>query len=481
MRYGLYLPEARVRGAVLGVLLLAAPVAAAAQDALTARIDAALLRMGPHATAAVRVLAPSRGAVLYERNPDLSLNPASNEKLLTSAAALAKLGPEYRFSTRVLASAPVKDGVLRGDLTLQGGGDPVLTTEHLAALADRVHAAGIRRVTGKLLADDYRYDAERLGNGWNSDDEPFYYSAQISALSVNRNVLTVDVSPGPEPGAPVIVGVQPVPDHMKILSSAVTGAPGSQTRIDVTRQRARNEVRVTGSIAAGAQPVMGERVTVEEPQLYAAALFRHLLAERGVRVEGPTERGKTADGAAVIAAHESEPLSSIVARLNKPSDNLIAEMLLKELGYAVKQSGSASAGGDVIEGWLKDIGIDTGGVRVRDGSGLSRLDLVTARAVSELLIHASKQPWKDVFVASLPIGGVDGTLRNRMKGTPAEKNVRAKTGTLTHVTALSGYVTTASGEPLVFSILINNYPGPSTGPMGSKRIEDLIATALAEL
>jgi serine-type D-Ala-D-Ala carboxypeptidase/endopeptidase (penicillin-binding protein 4) len=379
----------------------------------------------------------------------------------------------------VLAVGTPRDGVLRGDLVLQGGGDPVLTTEGLAELADRVKATGVRSVSGKLLVDDFRFDAERLGSGWNSDDEPYYYSAQISALSVNRNVLTVTVTPGAEAGTPAVVRVEPVPDYAHVTSTATTGAPGSTSRVDVTRERARNEIRVRGSVPAGGEPA-SDKVTVEEPELYAGALFRKLLAERGVRIAGEMERRKTTEGAVEVAARESEPLSGIAAKLNKPSDNLVAEMLLKELGYRVKGTGSASAGSDVVEAWLKEIGVATGGVKVNDGSGLSRMDLVTGRAISEMLVHASKQPWKDPFLASLPIGGVDGTLRNRMKGTAAEKNVRAKTGTLLHVTALSGYVATAGGEPLVFSILINGYPGPSTGPTGSKRIEDLIAVALAE-
>jgi D-alanyl-D-alanine carboxypeptidase/D-alanyl-D-alanine-endopeptidase (penicillin-binding protein 4) len=334
-------------------------------------------------------------------------------------------------------------------------------------------------VRGDLLADDFRYDAERLGNGWNWDDEPYYYSAQVSALSVNRNVLTVDVLPT-EAGKPVEVRVKPVEGVIKIVERPVTGAPGAQTRISVVRERGRNEVRVTGTMAEDAQPIRDRLVTMEEPQLYAAALFRKLLADRGIRVSGEVRRAAAPSDADVLAEHRSAPMSEIVSLLNKPSDNLIAEMLVKELGKVCKDSGDWNTGTEVVEEWLKSIGIDTGGVKVNDGSGLSRMDLVTARAVSDLLVRAQEQPWRDSFLSSLPVAGVDGTLRNRMRGTAAEKNVRAKTGTLLHVTALSGYVTGALGERLVFSILINHFPGPASGPAGSRQAEDAIALAVAD-
>ena len=473
-----------VRGRRGGWLLFLAAlwtVRPAAAASLAERIEEALAGLGPHAVSAVRVLSLPRREVLYERNVDLSLNPASNMKLFTSAASLALLGPDYRFTTRVLRTGErAAGGVLRGDLVLQGGGDPVLESTDLAALADAVKAAGVQRVTGALRVDDTRYDTERLGSGWSWDNEPYYYSPQISALSVDRNVATVDVLPGKSPGAPAVVEVRPLEGYLKIVERPSTAEAGTATRLQVTRERGRNELRVTGVIAAGAAPSRGRTVTVEAPELLAGKLFRKLLVERGVQVAGPVLRGAAPVGAAEVAAHRSPPLGGIVALLNKPSDNLIAEMLLKELGHARTGEGSAASGGKVVRAWLERLGIDAGGVRVADGSGLSRMDLVTARAVSDLLVKADAEPWREVFVRSLPIAGVDGTLRARMKGTAAENNVRAKTGTLTSVTALSGYVTTRSGERLVFSILANNYQGPATGPTGSKRTEDAIATALAE-
>lgn len=459
---------------------LAVTPAAADPAALRERIDAALAKLGPHPTAAVRVVSLTRGEVLYERNPDLSLNPASNMKLFTLAAVLARLGPDYRFTTRALGVGPVQDGTLKGNLVLQGGGDPVLETPDLEKLADSVKQAGVRRVAGMLVADDYRFDAERLGIGWNSDDEPFYYSAQISALSVNRNVLTLDITPGKKPGAPAEVTVKPLPHYVRVTARPTTGPAASTTRLSISRSRARNEVQVTGTIAADASPVTGREVTMEDPHLFTASLFKKLLRERGIEVTGGVVRAPAPEGATEIAKHVSRPLSEIGPLLNKPSDNLIAEMLLKEIGYAVRKKGDAVNGSEVVEAWLKETGIARSGVVINDGSGLSRMDLVTARAVSELLAHADRQPWGPAFMESLPVAGVDGTLRSRFKSTAAEKNLKAKTGSLSHVTALGGYVTSAGGERFLFSVLINNYIGPLSGANGAKRIEDEIGVALAE-
>lgn len=467
-----------IPGLLLG--LLAPAPSRAAETPLRERLDTVLARLGPHATSAVRVVSLPGGQVLYERNADLSLNPASNMKLVTSATALAKLGPDYRFTTRVLATAPPADGVIEGALVLQGGGDPVLETPDLEKLADALKTAGVRKVTGGLTADDFRYDAERLGIGWNSDDEPFYYSAQISALTLNRNVLNVDVFPGKTEGEPAVVKVRPLPEYVRVVAQPTTGKAGSQSRVNFSRDRARNDLRITGTIAVDGAPLKDRELTMEEPELFTAGVFRKLLAERGIEVTGETSRGKAPAGAAPLAQVQSRPLSEIVALLNKPSDNLVAEMLLKELGYVGKQSGTATAGSDVVEGWLKEIGIRTAGVTVNDGSGLSRMDLVTARVLSDLLIYADKQPWREVFIQSLPVAGIDGTLRNRMKETAAASNVKAKTGSLAHVSALSGYVTTSGGERVVFSVIINNVLIPTSNANAAKRIEDAIAVALAE-
>ncbi|MFN3652943.1 MAG: D-alanyl-D-alanine carboxypeptidase/D-alanyl-D-alanine-endopeptidase [Armatimonadota bacterium] len=473
------------RGARQALLLFSAALLLAARAgadtaSLAQRVDAAIAGLGPHTLSAVRVVELPQGDVLYERNADLSMNPASNMKLLTSAAALAHLGPDYRFTTRVLQTGKRSGSTLAGDLILQGGGDPVLETKDLERLADAVKAGGIRVVTGALRVDDSRYDRRRLGTGWEADDESYYYAAQVSALSVNSNVMKVDVLPAARAGAPVTVKQSPIPGYAALAERPLTGSADTKSDLDVMRLRGRNALKITGTIGVGGRPLREVEVTVEEPQRFAGALFRQLLAQRGVKVAGPVRDLPAPDSARALTSLTSPPLSRLVSLLNKPSNNLIAEMLLKEIGYREKGKGDTHTGSEVLEDWLAKLGVPAGGVLVNDGSGMSRHDLVTARAVSELLVKARAQPWGPVFTESLPVMGVDGTLRSRLKGTSAEGKIQAKTGTLSHVTALSGYATSRDGKRRVFSILINHHPGPTGGANGAKRAEDAIALALVE-
>lgn len=467
----------------LVVGLVTAPSVHAADAALTARLDTILARLGPHAITALRVVSPATGEVLYERNPDLSLTPASNMKLLTSATALARLGPEYRFVTQVRTTG-VRDanGILRGDLVLVGGGDPVLETEDLASLADQLKKAGLRQVAGALLVDDRRYDDQRLGESWNWDDEPYYYAAQIGALSVNRNLITLRITPAKQPGQPATVGVEPLPDYVKVDATVATSERGSATKTELTRERGRNVARLTGSIAVGANPLRRE-VTCEAPERYTGSLFRRLLQQRGIQITGVLRTATAPTTGTLLAEHSSPELKTILPLLNKPSDNLIAEMLLKELAWNDSHGatpGSADRGASVVQSWLKSKGVDTSGVRGGDGSGLSRRNLVTARAVTTLLTSVLTEPWQEVFRTSLPVAGQDGTLRRRMAGTVAQGKLHAKTGSLNGVSSLSGFVETAGGERLVFSMLTNNFPGEEPGVSPPKEVEDSVGVALAE-
>ena len=464
--------------AIVALLVaLAGTSASPAPGDLTSKLDSLLAGFNPHAVVGVLVRSLDRDATLYERNSRLSFNPASNQKLLTSAGALAMLGSDYRFRTEVLALG-LRHGqdTLRGDLVLRGGGDPSLEPGDLADLADAVRSSGIRTVTGRLRADDFRYDDRRLGAGWSSGGETYYYSAQISALSVGRNVVRIDLFPHSRPGGKLTILQHPVADYLEIDSRLSTGPAKSVASISIRRDRARNRVVLEGSLPSGSGRVR-RLVTMEEPQRHAAALFRDALTQREVTVQGPIEWRRTPLAARVIGVHESPPLAEIIALMNKPSDNLMAEMLLKEIGVKQRGKGSARAGAAALAEWLAGVGVDLGGARINDGSGLSRLDLLTPRAVCQLLQYADTQAWGAAFRDSLPIAGVDGTLRRRMKGTKAEGNVRAKTGTLSHVSALSGYLRSASGERLIFSVMTNNLPDRTTP---AKRLEDAIAVALAE-
>jgi D-alanyl-D-alanine carboxypeptidase/D-alanyl-D-alanine-endopeptidase (penicillin-binding protein 4) len=450
----------RVARVLLAILCLGALAGGLRADALGERIDALLNDPNlKHGLQGVVVKSLASGATLYERNADLVFIPASNQKLLVSATALEKLGPDFTYETCVYAQGKVNSkGVLEGDLVLKGGGDPTLRTADLTDLARQVRSRGITKVTGDLVADDSLFDSRRLGWGWSWDDLPYYYSAEISALNLNRNVVDVFVQPGRIVGSAAVVKLEPPTDYMTIDNAATTGAPDAKRSVWVDRPLGVNTIRIGGTVPLGAKvTVSDESITVKGPALYAGSVFKDRLARQGVLVLGKVVSGRLSNGAEKLAAHRSEPLSTILALLNKPSDNLIAEVLLKTLGAVVKGNGTTESGAEVATEFFQSIGMDVTALRIVDGSGLSRLNYVSPRNLVTLLTHMHGHKNAKVFMDSLPVAGVDGTLRNRMKGSPAEKNVRAKTGYVSRVSSLSGYITTRSGEPLVFSILMNHH------------------------
>jgi D-alanyl-D-alanine carboxypeptidase/D-alanyl-D-alanine-endopeptidase (penicillin-binding protein 4) len=424
------------------------------------------------------------GELLYGTQGELRRQPASNMKLISSAAATDILGLDYRFKTSVLAKAKPRGPVLTGDIYLKGTGDPTILAADYDALAAKVAASGIKVVRGRLVADDTWFDANRLGLGWAWDDEPYYYNAQISALTVSPNTdydagtVIVSVAPS-EAGKPAVIKTDPPTSYVTIESTATTGNPGSASTISVERQHETNVVKVSGSIAAGAAASLNWS-TVSEPTGLAASLFRDALARHGVRVLGPTQNSAPTPADAVsMAEHESMPLSQLLVPYMKLSNNMHAEILVKAAGRAVSGSGSWQAGLAALSQRLSGMGIERSAMYFADGSGLSRMDQISADQLITLLRAVRGKPWFQTWYNSLPVAGipdrlVGGTLRNRMQGTPAAGNVHAKTGSLTGVSALSGYVTTADGQPLVFSMVSNNYIG------SVKRIEDAVAVRLAQ-
>ncbi|MEU6073368.1 D-alanyl-D-alanine carboxypeptidase/D-alanyl-D-alanine-endopeptidase [Micromonospora sp. NPDC047074] len=452
---------------------------------LNATIDAILADSRlDGAQVSVVVKDASTGATVYHRNGERRLVPASNTKLLTSAAALELLGPGHRFSTEVRTGGTRRAGLVSGDLYLRGGGDPTMLAADYDALAAQVAAAGVRVVTGNLVADDTRYDSTRLGPDWTWDDEPYYYAAQVSALTVapdtdyDAGTVIVQAAPGASVGARPVVSTAPATGYLKIDNRAETVA-GGQTSISFERRHGSNTVVVTGQIALGAAST-SDWVSVWEPTGYAADVFRSALRRHGVRVLGRTVLGRaTPEGTAEVARHRSMPLAELMVPFLKLSNNGHAEVLTKEIGRVLAGSGTWSAGLAEISGYVADAGMDTGTLRQRDGSGLSRRNLIPADEFVDLLTAVRAEPWFDTWYAALPIAGdaerfVGGTLRSRMRGTPAAGNVHAKTGSLTGVSGLSGYVTDADGRLLAFSILLNNYLASSV-----KNLEDQIAIALA--
>jgi serine-type D-Ala-D-Ala carboxypeptidase/endopeptidase (penicillin-binding protein 4) len=473
----------RVSLLLSGLLLAVVPTqAVVAQDrgSLAGDLDAILAHPGlAGADVGLVVRAADTGEVLYTRGGDRRQQPASNVKLVTSAAALEVLGPDFRFTTTVSGTGRVRGPVLHGDLVLTGTGDPTMLAADYDALAARVAAGGVRLVTGDLVADDTWFDGVRLGSGWAWDDEPFYYNAQVSALTAapdtdfDAGSVIVKVSPTTA-GKPAKVETVPPTSHVKIKNTAVTGA-GS---LAVDREHGSNLITVSGALAVGAAPVQ-EWMAVWDPTGYAADLFRKALSAHGVRVLGSTTRGATPAGARVLADRSSMPLRELLVPFMKLSNNLHAEILIKAMGRARGGVGSWDAGLAAVRTTLAGLGVDPARLFLVDGSGLSRMDHLSPDQLSALLVAARPKPWFALWYSSLPVAGepdrmVGGTLRSRMRGTPAAGNVHAKTGSLTGVSGLSGYVTSADGRPLVFSMMTNNAVGVSLRP-----IEDAIAIRLA--
>jgi D-alanyl-D-alanine carboxypeptidase/D-alanyl-D-alanine-endopeptidase (penicillin-binding protein 4) len=471
---------------ITGVLLVfggAAPVVAQDRGALAADLDALLATPALADADVGLVVRTLDGDTVYSRDSNRRQQPASSAKLVTSAAALDILGPDYRFETAVHATGRRLGPVLDGDLYLRGTGDPTMLAADYDTLARQVAAAGVRFVRGGLVADDTWFDDVRLGASWAWDDEPYYYSAQVSALTASPDTdydagsIIVRVAPGPDGAA--VVTTEPPTDYVTVVNTAVTGPAGSANTIDVSREHGANTFTVTGSIPVGGAATNQWRA-VWEPTGYAAALFRAALGRHGVRVLGRTTTGAVPAGAPVVASRQSMPLRQLQVPFLKLSNNLHAEILVKAMGRAVSGRGTWSAGLAAVASRLPFYGIDPARLSLRDGSGLSRMDQISPDQLAALLGAAKHRPWFPEWYEALPIAGkadrmVGGTLRSRMRGTAAEGVVHAKTGSLTGVSSLSGYVTNARGEQWVFSMVTNDSIG-----VNLKAVEDAVAVRLAQ-
>ena len=437
------------------------------------------------ASSSVVVSDASDGRVLYDHHSGRRLMPASNTKLLTSAAAMDVLGPGYRYSTDVRAHGERHGGQLDGDLYLRGTGDPTLLAKDYDALAAQVAASGIKKVTGSLVADDTTFDSQRLGASWAADDESAYYSSQISALSLapdtdyDAGCVIVEVVPGSTAGEKPKVKVTPSNRYVDVEVTATTVAGNGPDTLSVDREHGGNTLTVSGGIPVGADP-QESWTSVWEPTGYAASVFADELRKHGVQVAGKTELGKaTPQDADRVARHSSMPLSKLNHPFMKLSNNNHAEVLTKTMGHETAGKGTWSAGLKAIDGFLEKQGVDTGTLRQVDGSGLSRMDNVSAGQIATLLHAVRKKPWFKQWYDALPVACepgrlTGGTLRSRMCDTPAEGNAHAKTGSLTGASGLSGYVTDADGRQLAYSIILNNYLADSV-----KDIEDSIVVTLA--
>lgn len=450
----------------------------------------------------IHVISLRDGRVVYARDADRPVTPASNMKLYTTAAALALLGADYRWRTSVYAAAgPDARGTVEGDLVLYGRGAPDLGSggdgaegSQLAALADELYRRGVRRVGGSVVGDESYFRGEALGDGWLWQDAQWYFGAEPSALTVNGNEVRLSIQPAGRTGAPAAFKMVPPTDYVRVTNDMNTVEGGSRAAVGVTRALSSNEVRVWGEVPAGA-PRLEVRLSVQRPALWAALLFGEALRARGIVVAGGARAADArarADArldtarAVELAAVSSRPLGEVVRETNKYSLNLEAELLLRTLGRErgdrdapvpdperARPRNTDEAGLAVVRSWLERGGVPTDGLSLRDGSGLSRLDLVTPEATTRLLALMAASPAAEAFRGSLPVAGRDGTLAGRLRGA-ARGRVAAKTGALTYVDALSGYATTADGEPLAFSIICND----ETSPTPATRVIDEIAALL---
>jgi D-alanyl-D-alanine carboxypeptidase/D-alanyl-D-alanine-endopeptidase (penicillin-binding protein 4) len=422
------------------------------------------------------------GETLYEKNADKYFVPASNMKLLTTALALDTLGPDYRFRTTVETNGVLSaEGKLSGDLLLVGRGDPNLSNRKfpfdtkeefdgppekvLAELADGVVAHGVKVISGDVVGDDSYFPRERYPDGWEIDDMVWEYGAAISAIVVDDNTVSLTLTPGEKAGEPVQAVVEPFTQEFVVKNEVTTIGAKEKGDLRLTREPGSDTVVVSGTLAAKSAP-RKLVLAIQEPALHAANLLARLLRDRGVEIDGkarslhdpsPNEGART-----VLVEHLSIPLKDSIKLVNKISQNLHTEMLLRAAARQSERWPRWAAPEDLQKvpmDFYAKAGIAPDDVVQTDGSGLSRHDLVTPRAFVQLLEYAQKQPWFPAYYASLPVAGVDGTLNERMKNSGIAGRIHAKTGSVTHVRALSGFAETPGGRRLIFSFLSNNQSG----------------------
>jgi D-alanyl-D-alanine carboxypeptidase/D-alanyl-D-alanine-endopeptidase (penicillin-binding protein 4) len=479
-----------------------ATVAAVAADVwsrrLQADIDAFVHRPGWTADRwSVLAISLDRGDTIYALNAHERLVPASTMKLFTTAAALHYLGADYRYNTFLMATGPIEDGVLEGDVVIYGTGDPSFSARFgnpLAvwqAFADTLQALGVREVRGDIVGDGSYFSGPGAADGWQRSYMNAAFAANAGALSHTENVAPLQIRPAEQAGWRPVIRLVPGGEGIAVVNLAMTTAGGG-ARLQVARMAYDGPVVVRGTIGRRSAPVV-RTVPISDPARYAAAIFREVVQRRGIVVTGTvrsalTEAESPVTGRSVfapafdsrapvrvLAVHTSGPILELLDVINRRSHNMMAEQVLRTVGRVVTGEGSVAGGRRAVELMMREAGHPSpGGIAVYDGSGLSVLNRSSAHDVVSLLAVMARSPHRDAFLETLPEAGSPAGLR-RMHRTQAQGNLRAKTGTIDRVSALSGYVTAANGERIAFAIISNNVP--STGM--AKRIEDEIGARLA--
>jgi len=416
----------------------------------------------------VAVMDPDSGKWLYTRNERTPLHAASNVKLVTEIAALAMLGPEFRWKTSVLGGVPaeggkaINAGELRGDLYVKTSGDPMLSTQDLSALAASLAAVGLRKVRGGLVIDATAFDPSTLPPAFDQKNDSAAFRAPSSAASLNGNAVAVTITPAPLPGASARVVLEPASPAVVLAGRVTTAAKGPAYPVVETSDAGggKTKVMVRGRVLVGAEPRILQRRIVS-PEIYFGQTFRQVLGKRGITIEGAVRIGTAPkDGLRVLATHESQTLAVAAHDLGKRSSNFAAEQLVRTLGGETQgRPGTWGKGLEAIARYLESVGVGRGTYVMKNGSGLYDSNRFSAEQLATV-IRAGLRDFRiaSELLASLAVGGADGTLAHRMSGSAAERLVRAKTGTLTNVSCLSGIVGAPANKPLVFSVLMNDTP-----------------------
>ena len=452
---------------------------AKAAPLLQGRVEAALAsRCVPKADIGVHVVRLSDGATLAAHQADRLFIPASNVKLLTTAAALRTLGSDYHFTTKLYAAGPLAGGILKGDLVLKGFGDPELVSERLWLLASALRQRGLREVAGDLVIDESFFDDKVRAPSWGGRASTRAFYAPVAPASLNFNAVAVHIEPGPTPGQPARVFLDPETAFLKLVNRATTGSAGSTRNLVVDRRGGErsNTIVVRGSI-----PYDEERAThyrsITHPWRYLATVLSEVLRREGIAVKGRLREGRVPKGALELLDFESKPLGRIAQDLNKLSNNFVAESVLKTMGASVHgPPGSFEKGLAVVQDFMSSIDIAPGSYHLGDGSGLSPANRLATRQITTVLTAM----WRDFryrpeYLVSLAVMGIDGSVDERLAETQAVQRLRVKTGSLAGVSALSGYGVAADSEELAFSIIINN---KTCGLPLMQKVQDAVGLAL---
>jgi serine-type D-Ala-D-Ala carboxypeptidase/endopeptidase (penicillin-binding protein 4) len=429
------------------------------------------------------------GEYFYKRNENKLFMPASNLKLFTSSAGLVLLGDDYKFTTSIYMRGRMDGSTLIGDLVVQGRGDPTISgrfykndaVKVFSNWADSLLKLGIDEITGSIVGDDNEFDDLGLGAGWEWDYESAYFAAQSSALSFNDNCIDIIVKADRISGQ-ANIDINPNTKYAAILNKVSVVNDDSVTSIDVFRERGTNVISVYGTVRKSDS--LKTYVTVNNPTQYTMVVLKEVLESKGIIVGGfpididdlssPVDYNELSK----LFSHYSPKLKDVIRILNKDSQNFYAEQLLKTIGLEKENFGSIENGITACNSVFQEMGINTENMEMVDGSGLSRSNLVTPKQIVSLLNYMYLHKYFLPFYNSLPIAGVDGTIANRMKGTKAENNVRAKTGFIGSVRSLSGFVNTGDNEPVAFSMIVNNFTVPLKL---ADNIQDLVCNRLANL